>query len=519
MSFSDALSVDSVHRRNRHRWLAAYAAICLLAGLVGLLAVRSAPGLRPVALTTLVLGAGAVLLRPILGVYLTAFLGLLGDTNMAWWYPFTKNMSSVESILFVHDTVILSPLELYLLLTFVAWGLHVFGGRSLPLRRGPLFWPLAAFTAFVGVSLLHGLATGGDAVVALWEVRPLFHLAMVYVLVTSLFTERVHFDRLMWTIVTALTLEALHTVYLINTLTGAAAEHAQSLGYLEHSASLHFNTIFVLLGAVWVYRRGSWRKRLVLPVVSVAVLFAYLPAERRSAVVALLGAAILLSALLLRENRRAFWLVVPAVGLLAAVYLAVFWNGHGALAFPAQAVKSVLAPDQLGAADQSSNLYRQIETYNVVSTIRSSPLLGLGFGHEFHQVLPLPYIPFVWAQYLPHNSVLWIWINTGIGGFVATLYLLALSVRNGVRSAMRMSGDDAALVMTAVLFVLMYVIYAYVDIAWDTQSMLYLGIALAMIDLIERLPSPVAGAITQPGSDQSAPEAMRAGHTQAAVSL
>ena len=42
-------------------------------------------------------------------------------------------------------------------------------------------------------------------------------------------------------------------------------------------------------------------------------------------------------------------------------------------------------------------------------------------------------------------------------------------------------GYDAALLLISVLFVVMYALFAYVDIAWDAESMVFLGIALALL--------------------------------------
>ncbi len=91
-----------------------------------------------------------------------------------------------------------------------------------------------------------------------------------------------------------------------------------------------------------------------------------------------------------------------------------------------QAVKTVIAPGQLSLEDQSSDLYRQIEAYDIWYTIRSNELFGVGFGQQFLRPWQLPDISFfVFWEYMPHNSILWIWMKMGIGGFMAMLYLIA----------------------------------------------------------------------------------------------
>jgi hypothetical protein len=90
-------------------------------------------------------------------------------------------------------------------------------------------------------------------------------------------------------------------------------------------------------------------------------------------------------------------------------------------------------------------------------------------------------------------------MNTGLTGFMTMLFLMGRAVQLGVRGALRRAGLDGAILLTASIFVVMYMIYAYVDIAWDTQSMLFLGGMLALIDRLPTLlgddddaPSPTA---------------------------
>ncbi|NJM04953.1 hypothetical protein HC891_00055 [Candidatus Gracilibacteria bacterium] len=47
----------------------------------------------------------------------------------------------------------------------------------------------------------------------------------------------------------------------------------------------------------------------------------------------------------------------------------------------------------------------------------------------------------------------------------------------------------------ATLYVVMHFIYAYVDISWDSQSMIYMGAMMGLINCLERIvdtPAPLA---------------------------
>jgi hypothetical protein len=44
-----------------------------------------------------------------------------------------------------------------------------------------------------------------------------------------------------------------------------------------------------------------------------------------------------------------------------------------------------------------------------------------------------------------------------------------------------------AVVLTAVLYLLMHFTYAYVDMSWDSQSMVYIGAMMGIINCTERI--------------------------------
>jgi O-antigen ligase len=174
----------------------------------------------------------------------------------------------------------------------------------------------------------------------------------------------------------------------------------------------------------------------------------------------------------------------------------VFWNASGILALPASAVKSVLSPDS-ATEDYQSNLYRIIENINTMYTIKSAPFQGVGFGKKFFIVRRMPDIShFIWWEYMTHNSIMWMWMKTGLGGFLAMLILIGAAIINGVRTIFRMPGDMMSVAaLVATLYVVMHFTYAYVDISWDSQSMIYIGAMIGLINCLVRIvetPVPLA---------------------------
>jgi O-antigen ligase len=100
--------------------------------------------------------------------------------------------------------------------------------------------------------------------------------------------------------------------------------------------------------------------------------------------------------------------------------------------------------------------------------------------------VPLPDISFfVWYEYITHNSILWIWMKAGLAGFLALLFLIGWTVSSGARTVFKLRDEgERVLALTAVLYVVMHFVFAYVDMAWDSQSMVCLG---AMMGLLSRL--------------------------------
>src|SRR5262249_10246220 len=142
--------------------------------------------------------------------------------------------------------------------------------------------------------------------------------------------------------------------------------------------------------------------------------------------------------------------------------------------------------------DRGSNAYRDIENADVIFTIKAAPLTGIGFGHPFLRPYPLPAITtFELEAYKSHNSVLWIWMKAGIGGFVAMMYLFCSALRSGARAMFETpEPDERVVTLTAAAYVLMYAVFAFVDMGWDARSMVMLGVAMAAIDRVSLLRRP-----------------------------
>jgi len=486
-------SVPAQRSRATATWAFWFVGIMGITAVLGLFLFRFGATPAIIGWLLYLIGIAAIIYQPRYGIYLTVFFVLVGDAVMMTWYPFGKNFSSIESLFYLHNSLIISPLESYLVLTFISWLGRAAVQRRLKIHTGLLFWSSLALLAFAIFGLLYGIGTGGSVNVALWEVRVIFYLPAVILLASNLFTERTQVSHLMWVIMIALFIEGLMGSYVYFVVLDRNLGLVE--GITEHAASIHMNTLFVFTLAVWLYK-GSWTKRLLLPLISIPVMFSYLASQRRSAFIVLFVALGLMTLLLYRESRKLFWMIVPAVAVAGMLYIAVFWNSSGALGLPAQAIKSVVAEDQANAKDRSSNIYRETENINTSYTIHQKPLTGIGFGQRFYTLVDLPDISsYIWFEYITHNSIAWIWMKAGVGGFLALLFFIGTAVMTGIRVLWRMPRNDmSAIALTATLYIIMHFIYAYADMSWDAPNMVYIGVMAGIINSLERIvdqPIPV----------------------------
>jgi hypothetical protein len=357
--------------------------------------------------------------------------------------------------------------------------------RKLKGYTGPLFWPALFFAAFISFGLVYGILHHGNLNVALWEVRSIYYLPMLLILTSNLIETREQVNCLVWIIVSALFIDGLVGVGFVAFVLNFDLHLLEAIA--EHSYSVHLNTLFVLAISVWLFR-GSWMKRILLPLIVPVLLLSYFANQRRASYITLAIALLLIAIVLYRENRKVFLVVVPVACVVGLIYVAAFWNSSGGIGGPARAIRSVIAPTQ-GSRDDSSNVYRLIENVNTKFTIKQRPLTGVGFGNKFYIIVPMPDISaFIWWEYITHNSILWIWMQAGIGGFMTLMVLIALAVMIGIRTLSRLpEGDMRAFALTATLYVVMHFIYAYVDMSWEAQSMIYVGIMMGLINSLERI--------------------------------
>lgn len=425
----------------------------------------------------------AVFYQPRYGLYAIMFFSLVGDIRISHFLPFDKNLSSEESIFYLHDSAAVSPVEILFTLTIGSWLLRLIMRKELnTIKYGALFWITSGFVALALFGFVTGVLRGGDIFIAQLELRPILYVIIMLTLTQNLITNPKHINNLVWAIMFALFIEGLFAIYFVQFSVFEVSDELT-----EHSASIHYNTMFTLFAASWVIKNGSWYKRLCLPILIPPVFYSFYVSDRRSAILALIIALGMVGLFLYQERRVLFNILVPTAIIGGLLYLGAFWNNTSPLGKPAQTIKTVIAPEQGSAKDQGSNYYRFLEDLNTYFTIQQSPILGIGFGNKFYQIVQMPDISFfIFWEYITHNSIFWIWMQMGVFGFIVMLYMISISIIKASRIAWRLPSSELkvfAIVSTTFLF--MHFIYAYVDISWTSQSMLYLGVTLGLIKIYE----------------------------------
>ena len=420
-------------------------------------------------------------LRPRLALAITVCLVLIGDTVTVSWFPFNKNLSSYESIMWISDRLTISPLEITLGWALLVTGFRNFTTTGRVVFMAPLVKPLLLLGAFTVVGFVNGvLLRGGDLRVALFEMRPVMYLPLLYLLFANVCRNRRDYRWMFWAALVAITIQATLSLQFLDRLSPDQRDGLESLN--EHGAALGMNLLFVVLIVAVTTHRVSRSFQWLLLFASIPVGVVYIVSQRRAGVIAFVAAMIMLAVTLFWRQRRTFFKVVPLAMLVVVGYTGAFWNSDATAAFPAQAIKSVVAPESISAEDQSSDFYREIENYDLSQTIRSSPVLGFGFGQPFLRPIPLPDISsFEFHEYIPHNSLLWIWIKTGFFGFATLFYIIARALMMGAERLRALpSGMDAVIAATGLYFVVMYAVYLFVDIAWEPRNVLLLALSLSL---------------------------------------
>lgn len=431
--------------------------------------------------------------RPDISLYMLLFLTLLldqlqltGFQPVTYYAEFFRNIKEISYLPEI-GAAGFNPAELHISLLVFAWFIHFSLNPKITFASIPV-WP--AYLLFFGwfiFSIVYGLYKGGDFLVALWEVRAMFYMSILYLLVPQLIRTKKQIQIMMWVILAAVTIKAFQGLYRYASL-GFSTSGFEALTNSEDTVFMVM--LFVLLLAFLVFKVNH-KQKIWLLIFLLPLALGFYAGQRRASFAALIVTFLVFVSLLPSQMQWSF--LKRAFPVLAALLLYgfLFWNSTSPYAGPVQLVKSgIVTPDRYeNMRDYHSNLYRDIENYNLSTTVKNNTILGVGFGNKYDMPVELVQIQFPLRDYIPHNQILWIYVKMGLVGFILFWYFFLSFSYKGVTIFVKLRDPYLkAIAAFVILAVINQIIVAFFDVMMTFYSnMIFLGCVMGLLPALEKL--------------------------------
>lgn len=366
--------------------------------------------------------------------------------------------------------LVVSGVDLLVFFGFALYGYRRITGSRID-RIGVVDMPrpliAAAFIALAGVAMVWamGLARGGSFRFSLWQVQRCIYVPLVFLYFSIAFPQAREHRWLVKFILGCALFKALLSIGLRFVFKDAdyTTSHADSQLFATATCGL----------VIWFYEKQDQKTLLrMLPMLGLLV-WGMIANDRRLVWVEI-GIALLFVFFMTRWTRlkvkivRYVLMSLPVI----AVYVAAGWNHPSGPFAPVATLRSMVDSDSDG-----STQWRDLENFNLVSTLSARPVLGTGWGHPFDMAVPMPDITefYELEPYAPHNSFLGVWAYTGVVGFT----MIFLPVVVGAYFAARVyrhakSPTDRVTAMTAFCCFVIYLNHAYGDLGLGTWTSVFL---------------------------------------------
>lgn len=384
-----------------------------------------------------------------------------------------NNLTGVGSLRFALVDVVIA---LLLLLAVFRWKDRRLSHGYIAVPR-PL-WTSMLLVLFAVVALeVYGMATGGNFKASLWQIRNLLWLgpaSFIYFLMLrgpqdALTLGKVIFAAALW--------KAAIGIYYYLALCRPFNFRPDIIN--THADTILYVTAIAMVMANALHRKTAGSAALAL-FTTPLLLIATILNSRRIAYVSL-AAITVVAVALLPPGRLKRWITVTVLVISALMPIYVrLGSSFGSIIFrPAVEVSTLLAEDD------SSASFRDTENYNVVTTVRGAPLFGYGFGHGYQEHVPAVFIEqhFSLYQYIPHNTMLWLWLLGGLVGFTILWMpflvgsFFALRAHRAARS-----DDERTIALTCVAVIIAHEFQIYADMGtqyWMSAFLVPAALAMA----------------------------------------
>ena len=397
---------------------------------------------------------------------------------------FFSNLKEISYVPFFEAGMV-SPFEIHIFFLTFALFLHITTRRGFKLKPISVWGSFLFFFACLALAFLNGMRTGGDFLIALWEVRALFYLCLMYLIVPQILDSKAQISILFWVIIIGVTIKAMQGVARFIDLGFTTGGFAV---LTNHEDPVFMVTLFILLIGFLLYQTGNKQKLWLL--VTVIILFAgFYVAQRRATYGSLIISITALLVILPAIKRVQFIKYFLPVLAILSIYGFMFWNDTGStIGRPVQMVKSAFIEPEMETnfSDYSSNLYRDNENYNLAHTVVNNTVVGTGFGKRYDQPISLIEIRFSLRDYIPHNQIYWILVKMGAVGFFAFWFFFNCFVTKGTQLFIRL--DDPylkAITLVIVIAVINQMVVSFYDLQLTYyRSMIYLGCLMGVLSVI-----------------------------------
>jgi hypothetical protein len=365
----------------------------------------------------------------------------------------------------------ISLLELLFLLaaslSFVKAVFH----KSVGFQVGTLLKPILIYEFFVLISWVNGIMTGGDFKISLQETRAQFYFLFSYLIAAHQVRTREQINKSLWVFAFCVAIKG--ATYVFRYFVTLRGLQIPDQGVGSHEEAFFFGAYTVLLivlplcGVEKKLQKAMW---LMLPLVIVGNMVT----NRRAGTAGLTVALIMLfpAAWLCFPQRRKVIVTTALTFMIAfSIYYPIFRNKTGMFSLPARAFKTQFEPDTNNERDRSSNDYREAENACLMATIKQSTtttLFGFGYGKRMLHVAQIADITklYEWWDILPHNQILWIWMRTGLCGFLA-FWMMIGSIHFEIGKVLRRPKSDAhdkAIAMFVLIILANLIMFGMLDL-------------------------------------------------------
>lgn len=356
------------------------------------------------------------------------------------------------------------------------------------LHGGGLIWPFLLFLLCVVGGVLHGLASGGDLKITVVEVRPFWYFFESYLLAYNLVTRKRDLYTFLWLVIIAAGVKGLQGVYIFLIVLHGSLTNNSIMSHEESFFCIALILLVILFCLYYRYRPQFYAALLALPC-EVVTLIAN---QRRTDYIALLLGLVMALALVyvMKPEVRKFLVVATLLTIiLGSGYVFAFSGSSGLLAAPARGIVSIFNTANSSSTKADSNLYRTVENFDLVTTVKQSPLIGLGFGKPYAEPIPLTSVfPGILAvdmyyAYIPHNTIFWVWMRLGAIGFFAFWYLIGAAIVRGSIIARQLKDRYLQLIAIYVIGVIaMEIIVAFGDYQlFVFRNVIYVGLLMGIL--------------------------------------